>query len=141
MKMKTIVAGALALFCCATFAQEHERGGRSFGGPRRGMHMREGGMHMGEGGMMSAGSPLLRYLSNPDAAEKLGLSEEQKTKLKALDKGRSASYDAQDKVRAAGLAAKKDVAPPSWRSPTSRRRSTPRKCTTHSRTMKSAKYY
>ena len=50
---------------------------------------------------MSMSSPLLRYLSNPEAAEKLGLTEEQKTKLKALDKGRSASYDAQDKMRAA----------------------------------------
>ena len=85
---------AIAALCCAAFAQRPEGGDRQPGGPRRGMHMREGGM-------MPMGSPLLRILANPEAAEKLGLSEEQKAKLKELDKKRLASRDARDEMREA----------------------------------------
>lgn len=94
MKRKTIMTCALAALCCTALAQKPEGGERPHGGSRRGMHMREGGM-------MPMGSPLLRLLANPEAAEKLGLSEEQKAKLKELDKKRSASRDAHDKMREA----------------------------------------
>jgi len=93
--MKRLIVVVAAALCCAAFAQEHERGGRSFGGPRRGMQMRDGGM------MMSMPSPLLRIVMNPDAAEKLGLTEEQKTKLKVLDKGRSVLHEHMEKIREA----------------------------------------
>jgi Spy/CpxP family protein refolding chaperone len=58
-------------------------------------------MQMRDGGMMPMASSLLRIVMNPDAAEKLGLSEEQKTKLKALDKGRSAMREHMEKIREA----------------------------------------
>ena len=50
---------------------------------------------------MPMGSPLLRILANPEAAEKLGLSEEQKAKLKELGKKRSVARDAHEKMREA----------------------------------------
>lgn len=94
MKKKTIVISALAALCCTVLAQKPEGGEKPHGGPRRGIHMHEGGM-------MPMASPLLRILVNPEVAEKLGLNEEQKAKLKELDKKRSTSHDAHDKMREA----------------------------------------
>ena len=86
--MKSLMMTVVAALACAAFAQ-----GPEVGAPREGGH--RGGMGPG---MMD---PIVRAVSNPKAAERLGLTEEQQAKLKEVNKPSSASRDNQKKVREA----------------------------------------
>lgn len=88
-KLMVVVAAAL---CCAAFAQGPE-GGRPEGGPRRGFAPHGGGMMMNP--MMD---PIVRMVNNPKFAEKIGLTDEQKAKLKELNKA-PARGEEQSKMR------------------------------------------
>ena len=83
-KLMVVVAAAL---CCAAFAQGPE------GGPRRGFAPHGGGMMMNP--MMD---PIVRMVNNPKFAEKIGLTDEQKAKLKELNKA-PARGEEQSKMR------------------------------------------
>ena len=89
--MKSLVMVAAAAFCCAAFAE----------GPE-GVGPREGGRHGGPrmGGGMPMMDPIVRIATNPQMSEKLGLSDEQKEKLKEL-KGSGRNGEMQKKVREA----------------------------------------
>ena len=73
--MKSLVMVAAAALCCAAFAE----------GPE-GVAPREGGLRGGPrmGGGMPMMDPIVRIATNPQMSEKLGLSDEQKEKLKEL---------------------------------------------------------
>ena len=88
--MKSLMMTVVAALACAAFAQ-----GPEVGAPREGGH--RGGMGPG---MMD---PIVRAVSNPKAAERLGLTEEQQAKLKEVNKPSSASRDNQKKVREATM--------------------------------------
>lgn len=90
MNMKCLIAAGVAALSVAAFAQESAapRGPR-LGGIRPGSAM----------GAMAGVEPVLRAVQNPKVAEKLGLSAEQITKLKALADGHDAMKDLQEKVR------------------------------------------
>ena len=94
--MKSLMMMAVAAFCCVAVAEGPEGGARPAGGRRGGM-----GPHMG--GMGPMADPVVRMVSSPDAAEKLGLSAEQQAKLEEFRKSRGASREAQQKVREATM--------------------------------------
>ena len=73
--MKKLMMIAVAALCCVALADGPERE-RHAGGPRGGM----GGMRHHEMGM----DPIVFAVSRPQVVEKLGLSDEQKAKLKAV---------------------------------------------------------
>ena len=73
--MKKLMMIAVAALCCVVLADGPERE-RHAGGPRGGM----GGMRHPEMGM----DPIVFAVSRPQVVEKLGLSDEQKEKLKAV---------------------------------------------------------
>ena len=92
--MKSLMMTVVAALACAAFAQAPEGGAPGEGGRRGGM----GPGMMGGGAMMD---PIVRMVSNPKAAEKLGLSEEQQAKLKEINKIDEAGRERQKKVREA----------------------------------------
>ena len=96
--MKSLIIVAVAALSCVAFADGGPEGGARPEGGRRGFGPREGGM-----GPMMGGDPIVRMVSNPAVAEKIGLSDEQKAKLKELKGDREANRAAQDKVRAATM--------------------------------------
>jgi Spy/CpxP family protein refolding chaperone len=105
--MKKLIMTAVAAMCCVALAQGPEgegagKEGRPEGprmGERRGPGMRQGGMTPAM--MPGMGDPLLRAVSNPKVAENLGLSEEQKAKIKELSASGKSNREAQKKVREA----------------------------------------
>ena len=96
--MKMLMMVAVAALSCVAFAEGPEGGARPEGG-RRGFGPREGGM----GPMMGGMDPIVRLVSNPAVAEKLGLSDEQKAKLKELKGDNEANRETQKKVREATM--------------------------------------
>ena len=94
--MKSLIIVAVAALSCVAFAEGAPEGGARPEGGRRGP--REGGM-----GPMMGGDPIVRMVSNPAVAEKIGLSAEQKAKLEELKGDREANREAQNKVREATM--------------------------------------
>ncbi len=94
-KMKSLMMTVVAALACAAFAQAPEGGAPREGGRRGGM-----GPGMMGGPMMD---PIVRAVSNPKTAEKLGLTEEQQAKLKEVNKPNAASRENQKKVREATM--------------------------------------
>ena len=97
--MKSLIIVAVAALSCVAFADGGPEGGARPEGGRRGFGPREGGMGPMIGGM----DPIVRMVSNPEVADKIGLSDEQKAKLKELKGDREANRAAQEKVRAATM--------------------------------------
>ena len=97
--MKSLIIVAVAALSCVAFADGGPEGGPRPEGGRRGFGPREGGM----GPMMGGMDPIVRMVSNPAVAEKIGLSDEQKAKLKELKGDREANRAAQEKVREATM--------------------------------------
>ena len=97
--MKSLIIVAVAALSCVAFADGGPEGGARPEGGRRGFGLREGGMGPMIGGM----DPIVRMVSNPEVADKIGLSDEQKAKLKELKGDREANRAAQEKVRAATM--------------------------------------
>ena len=95
--MKSLIVVAIAALSCVAFADGGSEGGARPEGGRRGP--REGGM----GPMMGGMDPIVRMVSNPAVADKLGLSDEQKAKLKELKGNNEANREAQKKVREATM--------------------------------------
>ena len=95
--MKSLIVVAVAALSCMAFAEGPEGGARPEGG-RRGFGPREGGM-----GPMMGGDPIVRMVSNPAIAEKIGLSDEQKAKLKELKGDSEANRESQKKMREATM--------------------------------------
>ena len=95
--MKSLIIVAVAALSCVAFADGGPEGGARPEGGRRGFGPREGGM----GPMMGGMDPIVRMVSNPAVAEKLGLSDEQKAKLKELKGNGEANRESQKKVREA----------------------------------------
>ena len=95
--MKSLIVVVVAALSCVAFADGGPEGGARPEGGRRGP--REGGM----GPMMGGMDPIVRMVSNPAVAEKLGLSDEQKAKLKELKGDGEANREAQKKVREATM--------------------------------------
>ena len=75
--MKKLMMIAVAALCCVVLADGPERGERRAGGPRGGGM---GGMRHHEMGM----DPIVFAITRPQVVEKLGLTDEQKEKLKAV---------------------------------------------------------
>jgi len=99
--MRSLIVAAVAALCCVAFADGPE-GGAQPGAVRRGFGPREGmGPMMGP--MMGGMDPIVRAVSNPAIAEKLGLSEEQKAKIKAANGTPEANREAQKKIREASV--------------------------------------
>ena len=96
--MKSLIIVAVAALSCVAFADGAPEGGARPEGGRRGFGPREGGM-----GPMMGGDPIVRMVSNPAVAEKIGLSAEQKAKLEELKGDREANREAQNKVREATM--------------------------------------
>ena len=97
--MKSLIIVAVAALSCVAFADGGPEVGARPEGGRRGFGPREGGM----GPMMGGMDPIVRMVSNPAVAEKIGLSDEQKAKLNELKGDKEANRAAQDKVRAATM--------------------------------------
>ena len=98
--MRSIIVAAVAALCCVAFADGPEGGAQPAGG-RRGFTPREGmGPMMG---MMGGMDPVVRAVSNPAIAEKIGLSEEQKAKIKEANGTPEANREAQKKIRDASM--------------------------------------
>ena len=97
--MKMLMMVAVAALSCVAFADGGPEVGARPEGGRRGFGPREGGM----GPMMGGMDPIVRMVSNPAVAEKIGLSDEQKAKLNELKGDKEANRAAQDKVRAATM--------------------------------------
>ena len=97
--MKRLVVVVVAALGCAAFADGGAGGGVRPEGGRRGFGPREGGM----GQMMGGMDPIVRMVFNPAVAEKLGLSDEQKAKLRELKGNNEENRDAQKKVREAAM--------------------------------------
>lgn len=95
--MKSLTIMIAAALCCTAFAYGAECGGAPQDGGRRGGM----GMHAGDRPMM--GNPILRAVSDPKAAEKLGLSEEQLAKLKEINNVGKSDREKQKKVREATM--------------------------------------
>ena len=95
--MKSLIIVAVAALSCVAFADGGPEGGPRPEGGRRGP--REGGMGPMIGGM----DPIVRMVSNPVVAEKLGLSDEQKAKLKGIKGDNDANRETQKKVREATM--------------------------------------
>ncbi len=98
MNMKSIVMVAVAALGCVAFADGGPEGAPRPDGGRRGFGPREGGI-----GPMMGGDPIVRMVSNPAVADKLGLSEEQKEKLKGMKGAPKENREAQKKVREATM--------------------------------------
>ena len=93
--MKSIVMVVAATLACLAFADGPEGGARPEGG-RRGFGSRN------RRDPTSVGmDPIVRMVSNPSVAEKIGLSDEQKAKLEELNKGPKTARESQKKVHAA----------------------------------------
>lgn len=91
--MKSMLTMVVAALCCAAVAE----------GPGDGRG-RRGGMGPHEGGMgPMALDPIVRVVTNPKAAESLGLTDEQVAKVAELQKSAKANRETQQKVRAATL--------------------------------------
>ena len=88
--MKSLVMVAAAALCCAALAEGHE-----------GVGPREGGRRGGPRGGVPMADPIVRIATNPQMSEKLGLSDEQKAKLKELRGRGRANGELQKKVREA----------------------------------------
>ena len=88
--MKKLMMMAVAALCCAVMAEEPEPGNGRVGGPRGGMGPREFNM-----------DPIVHAVNSPKIAEKLGLSDEQKAKLKELNDRAKGGRDNMKKVREA----------------------------------------
>ena len=97
--MKSLIVVAVAALSCVSFADGGPEGGARSEGGRHGFGPREGGM----GPMMGGMDPIVRMVSNPAMADKIGLSDEQKAKLNELKGDREANRAAQEKVRAATM--------------------------------------
>ena len=93
--MKKLMMIAVAALCCEVLADGAERGERPAGGPRGGM----GGMRHHEMGM----DPIVFAVSRPQVVEKLGLSDEQKEKLKAVTDRAKDGREGMKKVREATM--------------------------------------
>ncbi|MBO7683474.1 MAG: Spy/CpxP family protein refolding chaperone [Kiritimatiellae bacterium] len=93
--MKKLMVVFAAALCCAAFAQGPEGGNRPEGGPRRGFGPHAGGM------MPPMMDPIVRMVNNPRFAEKLGLTDDQKAKLKELRTAPGARGEEQGKMREA----------------------------------------
>ena len=94
--MKSLIVVAVAALSCVAFAEGPE-GGQRPEGPHRGFGPRDGF------GPMMGGDPIVRMVSNPAVAEKIGLSDEQKAKLKDLKSASVSNREAQKKVREATM--------------------------------------
>ena len=88
--MKSLIVVAVAALSCVAFAEGPE-GGQRPEGPHRGFGPRDGF------GPMMGGDPIVRMVSNPAVAEKIGLSDEQKAKLKDLKSASESNREAQKK--------------------------------------------
>ncbi len=97
--MKSLIIVAVAALSCVAFAEGAPEGGARPEGGHRGFGPREGG---GMGPMMVS-DPIVRMVSNPAMADKIGLSDEQKAKLKELKGDHEANREAQNKVREATM--------------------------------------
>lgn len=91
-KLTTVVA--VAALCCAAFGE----GEGAAQAPARREGPRPSPMMRADGGAMAM-EPILRMAMNPKSAEKLGITEEQAAKLKALGPAATANRAATDKVR------------------------------------------
>ena len=101
--MKGIIVAAVAALCCVAFAQGPEGGAQPAGG-RRGFGPREGmGPAMSMMGGLGGIDPIVRAVSNPAIAEKIGLSEEQKAKIKEANGTPEANRESQKKIREASM--------------------------------------
>ena len=90
--MKSSALIAVALLSVAAVADEVQGPRRDFGNRRQ----------MGPGGGIAMMDPIARMVSNPKVAEKLGITEEQKAKLEALEKSqRDSMKNARGKLREA----------------------------------------
>ena len=92
--MKKLMMIAVAALCCVVLADPPERE-RHAGGPRGGM----GGMRHHEMGM----DPIVFAVSRPQVVEKLGLTDEQKEKLKAVTDRAKDGREGMRKVREATM--------------------------------------
>ena len=90
--MKKLMMMAVAALCCVAMAQESERRAPRPEGPHGGMRHHEIGM-----------DPIVHAVSRPQFAEKLGLSDEQKAKLKAVTDRAKGGRDDMRKVRDATM--------------------------------------
>ena len=93
--MKKLMMIAVAALCCVALADGPERGGRRPGGHFGGM----GGMRHPEMGM----DPIVFAVSRPKIVEKLGLSDDQKEKLKAVTDRAKEGRESMKKVREATM--------------------------------------
>ena len=93
--MKKLMMIAVAALCCVALADGPERGGRRPGGHFGGM----GGMRHHEMGM----DPIVFAVSRPKIVEKLGLSDDQKEKLKAVTDRAKEGRESMKKVREATM--------------------------------------
>ena len=90
--MKKLMMMAVAALCCVAMAQEPERRGPRPGGPHGEMRHHEIGM-----------DPIVHAVSRPQFAEKLGLSDEQKAKLKDVADRAKGGREGMKKVREATM--------------------------------------
>ena len=93
--MKKLMMIAVAALCCVALADGPERGAHRPGGP--GPHGGMGGMRHHEMGF----DPIVFAVQRPRIAEKLGLSEEQKAKIKGVTDRAKGGREAMQKVREA----------------------------------------
>jgi Spy/CpxP family protein refolding chaperone len=99
-EMKSLMLAVAAMLACAAFAAD-EGAAQAEGGPRRGRGPLGGPM---AGAMMEgalAAGPILQLATDPATAEKIGLSEAQITKIKALSEAQKASRESGKKMREA----------------------------------------
>lgn len=94
-KLMFVLAAALMAGTVLAADGEGPRKGPGDRGPGRRPMAERGEM----GAAMMGGDPLVWAIQNPRLAEKLALTDEQKTKLKALDGDKKASRELQEKVR------------------------------------------
>lgn len=87
-KMKSLMMTVAAALCCVAMADDNAADALRDGARR---------------GMPHAGDPILRAVSNPATAKKLGLSDEQKAKLKEITGAARSGRDKQKKVRDAAV--------------------------------------
>lgn len=106
--MNKLVMTMTAAMAFAAFAQEPAAPAEGEGAPKPAAMRDQGPRRMGGdrpfgpmmGGEMMGGDPVVRAVMNPRAAEKLGLSEEQKAKVAALRNSDKETVKAlQEKVR------------------------------------------
>ena len=93
--MKKLMMIAVAALCCVALADGPERGAHRPGGP--GPHGGMGGMRPHEMGF----DPIVFAVQRPRIAEKLGLSEEQKAKIKGVTDRAKGGREAMQKGREA----------------------------------------